>query len=427
MAITEDASSPAVVTTTGAANPTTASFSPPANTLVVLMVGGGWSSSASVLSVAITNTGTALTWQEGAIAVGPTGGSTGGMAKMFYAWTGGTAPGAITVTATFTNLSGGTQLTTKVLNGAAAVQFGASIGNARSTTNASTTATVVVARSVAGSLIYGIVDDNATNGTLTAHDSNTTIISAFQDVTDNISIASFKSTNATTALGNGTFGVTISVANSNNIVAMEIIPTGGIVPARNWSTNPGCGTDLAGWARDATNSVARVAQSGFNRANCCRLTVAGTPPATSTLRTPQLPAGAGQTWVVSVQYRCSTSRAGTAFLNFRDSFNSFLSPNPSLAITASTTVQTATFTVVTAPVLTFAIDVDFEFTTFAAADTFDMTCALFQIAPVAGAYVDGDSAGWVWDGTAEDSTSRSLWVPSPPLRILQAVNQSNYF
>lgn len=406
MSITEDASTPTPVTTTGTTNPTTASFSPPANSLLVAMVGGGWASAKST-SATISDSG-GHTWNVGCQTNGSNAtGTAGGCAYVFWTYL-TSAPGAITVSAAFTNLSGGTLLDVRVLNGAASQQLGGGIGSQQVTGNVQTGANVAVPLSAAGSLVYGVIDDNNHNDVITAV-AGTTLLKNYNDTTDSVSLASFQLATPASGPGTVTVGGTLAANAANNVAAMEIIPAGATLPTRrNWSTNPAAGTDTTGWGAAGTgNTGARVTGLGgsWQRPTGFQLTEAATPVGTA-IGTPKLPAVAGQTWAVSVQAACSVTRAATAYLNFTDANGAFLSPNPSQSVTLTSTPQTITFTGTTAPANTFSVGVTVEGSSFAAGDLITMSSALFEQAPTVGSYADGDTSGWAWDGTAEDSTSR---------------------
>lgn len=218
MAITEDVSTPVPATGTGTGNITTASFSPPANSLLVALVGGGWSTTA--LGATITDSAGG-TWTVGATATG-TNASDGGLAKVFYRYL-SSAPGAMTVTAAYTNLSGGRFLAVRVVNGAASSQTGAS-GSAVHNP-ASTSATVSVTTTVTGSVVYGITD-NAATATACTFNAGTTVLTSgdFNDTTDSVRLTAWSATSPTGTPGATTFGGTYATATVTNEAAFEILP-----------------------------------------------------------------------------------------------------------------------------------------------------------------------------------------------------------
>lgn len=223
MAITEDASTPAVATGTGSTTTiTSAAFTPPANSLLVALVGGGWGTSG--------NTGATISDSVGGTwTVGPSAANTaspGGIAKIFTRQL-SSAPGSMTVTATFTNLSAGRILAVRVLNGAAATQTGAGTGSQVNST-ATSAGTVSVTTTVANSVVYGISDDANNNDTYTVNTA-TTALSTFNDPSpDLVTMVAWKSTNPTSTPGATTFGGTWSVSTAkSNIVGLEILPSTG--------------------------------------------------------------------------------------------------------------------------------------------------------------------------------------------------------
>lgn len=220
--IVEDASTPAVVSNTGATNPTTASFSPPGNSLLLALIGGGWGS--STVSATVTDSG-GHSWINGPTATGATSGQFG-VAKIAYTYL-ATAPGTMTVTATFTNLQGGAFLAVRVLNNAAAWQSGAGVNTVVSATT--TVATISDTTTRANSLVYGIGDAATSNVPFTPN-AATTSITTFADATDTVTLAAWKGSVQTTTPGATTFGGTWSATSVTNIAVFEVLPAVLIVP-----------------------------------------------------------------------------------------------------------------------------------------------------------------------------------------------------
>lgn len=229
MAITEDASTPAIATVSDAGTSTastktitSASFSPPANTLLVALVNGGWGNSATNAEAASVTDSVGGTWTAGPAAVG-TNTSARGVGAVFYRYL-SSAPGAMTVTATVTNMCGGRQLAVRVLNGAASNQTGAGTGTSVFTT-ATTSGTVSVTTTVTGSVVYG-VNDNCGNASAFTASGTTSVLASgdFNDTADTVRLVSWKATSATGTPGATTFGVTWTTAAVNNVAAMEILP-----------------------------------------------------------------------------------------------------------------------------------------------------------------------------------------------------------
>jgi hypothetical protein len=218
MAITEDASAPPVITLTGAGTPTTAAFSPPALSLVLVIVGGGWNSAGST-DVTIADSGT-HTWTLGASAQG-TVANRNGIAKLYYCYF-VSAPGSITITATYTGLQGGRLLDVRVLNGAGASQSGAGSGSNVIST-AATTGTVSVTTTVANSRVYGLADNPDGNTAYTAN-GLTSLLTDYADATDGIRLVSWKAASATGTPGATTLGGTWAASQRSNIAAVEILP-----------------------------------------------------------------------------------------------------------------------------------------------------------------------------------------------------------
>jgi hypothetical protein len=223
VAITEDASTPAIIQQTGSGVSTTASFSPPSSSLLVALVSGGWGNTA-LMTAAVTDS-TGGTWTAAATAAGTNTGLRG-IAAVFYRYL-PTAPGAMTVSATFTGLQGGRELAVRVLNGAASSQAGAGAGSQVNGT-ATTAGTVSVTTTVAGSVVYGIADNPNANNAYTPNAATSVLTGTptgvFADATDSIRLVAWKATNVTVTPGATTLGGTWTAAANSNIAAFEVIP-----------------------------------------------------------------------------------------------------------------------------------------------------------------------------------------------------------
>jgi hypothetical protein len=223
VAITEDASTPAIIQQTGSGVSTTASFSPPSSSLLVALVAGGWGNTA-LMTAAVTDSAGG-TWTPGATAAGANTGLRG-IAGVFYRYL-PTTPGAMTVSVTFTGLQGGRELAVRVLNGAASSQAGAGTGSQVNGT-ATTAGTVSVTTTVAGSVVYGIADNPNANNAYTPNAATSVLTGTptgvFADATDSIRLVAWKATNATVTPGATTLGGTWTAAANSNIAAFEVIP-----------------------------------------------------------------------------------------------------------------------------------------------------------------------------------------------------------
>lgn len=227
MAIAEDASSPAVATGTGTTGTVaTGSFSPPANSMLVAMACGQWGTVTATASITDSVGGA---WTTGAQIVG-TGATFFGIAGVYYRYL-SSAPGAMTVTATFTNMGGGRYLLVKVLTGTDTALSGAGTGAIEHGT-ASTALTVGVTTARANSWVYGLASDNGGNNTLSAA-SGSTLLSPFQNATDNVACTGYKSATVIATASAGTYGATIPTADWNIVAGLEIFAAvaGGATPA----------------------------------------------------------------------------------------------------------------------------------------------------------------------------------------------------
>lgn len=217
MAITEDASAPAVLKQTGTGVSTTASFSPPSGSLLVVMASGGWYSggAGSNTSCTISDSGGGGNWTD-VVQVGQSGSGLHGNAaigfKYFVA-----APGSITVSVTWTNLTAGRYVSVKVLTGAASNQATAATAT-NDFTALTGTFTKAITTTATGSMVYGVVG-NCTSGSLFTAAANTTELDDYNNATDSVSHCSWKSTSATGTPGSITLGETRSTGTSQGSLA----------------------------------------------------------------------------------------------------------------------------------------------------------------------------------------------------------------
>lgn len=218
MAITEDASTPAIATGTGTGNLATASFTPPTGMLLIALVAAGWGSGAAP-GITLSDS-VAGSWTTGPTAISAAGTSRGRV-SIFYRYL-SAAPGSMTVTAAFTTLSGGRFLALRVLAGAASSQAGAGTAT-KDITPGTTVYTQAITTTQTGSQVYMVCDDPVTNGSLTAAAASTLVGAAFQNSTDVVSSAAGKATSATGTPGATTLGFTNGTADQGVIALQEVL------------------------------------------------------------------------------------------------------------------------------------------------------------------------------------------------------------
>lgn len=268
MAITEDVSTPLPVTGSdaGSTTPTTktitsASFSPPARSLLVALVGGGWGNGAAMAATVTDSAGG--TWTAAVSAVG-TSTAARGVAAVFYQYL-SSAPGAITVTTSITNTCAGRFLAVRVLNGAASSQASSGTGTLVGLVG-TTNPTVSVTTTVAGSVVYGVIDDCGTNLAPTPNAQTVFLPNGnFNDVIDSIDIVAWKSAAATGVTGATTFGGTYPSANKTNIAALEIVPA--VITAVTAVTAAGTGVASNAITSVSSNHPAAASASAVGTAN----------------------------------------------------------------------------------------------------------------------------------------------------------------
>lgn len=232
MPILEDASAPAVLHSSGTTSPvSTALFSPPANSLVLAMVCAPWATLNNSVGISLSDSG-AHTWTNAVTETAIHNGSNnaGGSAAIFRSYF-AAAPGAISCSAAFTNIGGGSSIVIKVLTGAAPNQSGAAVASAEfgHVTNVTTGSTTIVT-SASGSLVYGIAADGERGGVFAANGS-TSVIDNWVDTSDVVTIDTIKSSAVTSAPGPLALGGTWGTATQSIIALCEVVPTGAAPPS----------------------------------------------------------------------------------------------------------------------------------------------------------------------------------------------------
>lgn len=239
MALAEDASSPAIVESTGSGTSVaTAAFSPPAGSLVVALAGYGWENGTGegtgTATVADSSSGNWATQRQQLNTNASYYGRTLVGAHFFSS-----APGSITVTVTFpASLDGGGRyLVVKVITGAdSTTPTGIMTGVAK--TSSTTTYTMSVTPTYDGGLIYGVLQQSATSATATPN-ANSTEIDEWNNTTDSVGLAAFKTSSTTVAGVPITIGETESASGRGSISVIEVK----VAPAgNNWTQTP---TDTA--------------------------------------------------------------------------------------------------------------------------------------------------------------------------------------
>jgi hypothetical protein len=237
MAITEDASTPAVTTQTGTGTTITSpSFTPPQGTLLVALVSAGKSNNFNNPPT-VTDTGnhswTLINWNSANTV------DNGGFVGVYYAPQGVT-PAAVTVTATFGAFGsgGGSMLDVRVLNGASPDQSTAGYANYVYTVAAATAnCEINVVTTVTGSVVYGICVDTSGNAALGVN-GLTTAINTFANATDLSRNVTWKSTSATGVPGLTRFGGNWPGTATSLILGTEFIPAIRPTPVRNLRQAP---------------------------------------------------------------------------------------------------------------------------------------------------------------------------------------------
>jgi hypothetical protein len=216
VAITEDSSTPAVVQVangTGQPQVTTASFSPPAGSLLVAVVSLSYGGTASL---SVSDSGSHA-WSE-PVSASP-GASYGAVAVFTTRLT--SAPGAITVTAKGgSSVTEGTiQLALRVVDGAAAVQAGATqTGDAKSVS-----VTAAITTTTPGSWVYIAGTVNDLESSVTPNGSTTTIAN-YQDTAGGDTLLAGRQSGATGTPGPTTLGWTVGTSYYWALAMLEVLP-----------------------------------------------------------------------------------------------------------------------------------------------------------------------------------------------------------
>lgn len=218
MAIAEDASTPAVATGTGTGNLVSASFTPPSGTLVVALCANMFGPTGP--TVTITSSEGGGTWTVKAQQAGAT--ANFGMSHIAYRYY-AASPGAITVTAAYTNLTGGRFLNCRVFTGANSVQTGGASA-VMQLAAASTNATWSITTTTANAWVYGLVNDQDSDPTFVAAAATTLVGARFDNTTDIATAGAFKATSVVGVPGATTLGITLGASNKASGAMMEIMP-----------------------------------------------------------------------------------------------------------------------------------------------------------------------------------------------------------
>lgn len=227
MALAEDASAPAIQTVTGVGSINTTTFSPPASSFVVAFVCAPWATTGNTIAITFSDSGS-HTWANPVLEASnhSSGNNAGGTIGIYTAYF-ATAPGSISLSASFTNQGGGSLLATKVFTGANSNQTGAATAKTDNgnPTN-STTSTTSITTTQTGSAVYGVTSDGNgnTSQTFTANGSTTSLDYWNSDMVDLIYVDFFKATSNTATPGPTTLGGTWGIATQSPIAMLEILP-----------------------------------------------------------------------------------------------------------------------------------------------------------------------------------------------------------
>lgn len=233
MAVSEDASTPAVATSGGGYTGTSiqtsstygsAAFSPPANSVLVAMCVANYASLQGPYPTFTVSDSAGGTWTTGPVI------STAATYAKVQIFTRPcvSAPGSITVT--FSRGSDTNQaelmLAVRVLDGAStSTPQGAS---ARASSNSNSNLQIAITPTVVGSLIYVVADEAGNTPPIVQ--SGTTTLASSLDANDGGYLLSGVSSSTTSSLTSQTFGWQVGSGEPWIIAALEIVPSGALAP-----------------------------------------------------------------------------------------------------------------------------------------------------------------------------------------------------
>jgi hypothetical protein len=171
------------------------------------------------------------------------------------------------------------------------------------------------------------------------------------------------------------------------------------MPRRNLCPNPAVGVDVTGWAGSSTPT--RTAVGGFLRPTVARYT-AGT-----FLETPRSAVSPGDVVTLSLYIQFPTfalNSSGNTYIAWQRLDGSNISFDSAGYVTTLNNVTRLDRTA-TAPAQAATVSLVLDGSNFAS-NPVDVTAMLVELVGTLDTYADGDSANWVWDGTAGLSPSR---------------------
>ncbi len=206
-----------------------------------------------------------------------------------------------------------------------------------------------------------------------------------------------------TFANNGTSLASFCLSETNGTTSYYIksdtLPTVGTCTITNYATNPALGTDAVGWASASVTSPARTSVpdlAGFGWSYAGTAGVAGSRvyllDATGTLTAGQL---------YSVTYWAKATAGMTIGYQATDSTGTTAYNSIGTIGSATGSWQKVQFTF-TASLTTWRVALR-ELS--ATAGTIALTGVIVTAGPTYYNYADGNTAGWTWSGTANDSTS----------------------
>jgi hypothetical protein len=211
VAPTLDASTPATIHATGTSG-TSASFTPPPNSLLsVIVAADGAVTGAETVTVSDSGGHSwALKKRQNTNASGAN--AIGGTCEVWELYF-NTAPGSITVTASWTPTTGGNggDIVPRIYTGAAADQSTAATAGTSNDGSTTINPTIALTPTKVGSIVVGAALDYTTNAVLAAN-AQTTSVDQFNDATNGDTWAVWQSANPTTSLGSVTYGYTNAAA-----------------------------------------------------------------------------------------------------------------------------------------------------------------------------------------------------------------------
>ncbi|MBL8158844.1 prepilin-type N-terminal cleavage/methylation domain-containing protein [Candidatus Saccharibacteria bacterium] len=208
---------------------------------------------------------------------------------------------------------------------------------------------------------------------------------------------------------------TFRISSDNRNPASGVCPghgVGGATPITNLMPNPKMATNTTGWSpRMSTGGTGTgtqlTGQTTFTPSvtTAYRVTLTAVPASWWRMTTQGIPVTVGQSYTLSSWIRPSATLSTGVILIWKNSSNSIITENGAASSHVANTWERRSVTA-TAPAAAVTLQVDIGAPGSAAIGTsLDATGVMVEQGSTLTNYADGDTAGWIWNGTANASSS----------------------